>query len=75
MLLSTEDVPRPFYAPVYSLDTLLPIIDFHQESAWVPQDGRVIGYWFPVYFWFHIAMGWLLTTLGVIGFTGLVRNE
>jgi sRNA-binding regulator protein Hfq len=75
MWLSTQTPPQPFYAPVYSLDTLLPIIDFHQESAWVPQDARVIGYWLPVYFWFHIAMGWLLTTLGVLGFTGLVRSE
>ncbi|MGK7881430.1 MAG: hypothetical protein AB4060_15230, partial [Crocosphaera sp.] len=25
------------------------------------------------YFWFHIAMGWVLTSLAVAGFTGLVR--
>ena len=27
------------------------------------------------YFWFQIVMGWVLTTLFVAGFTGIVRRE
>jgi hypothetical protein len=75
MLLPTDDKELPFNALVYSLDTFLPIIDFHQEAAWMPKDDSLFGSGVRVYFWIHIAAGWILTTLGVIGFTGLVRNE
>jgi len=32
------------------------------------------GSWLRVYLWVHIASGWLLTTLLVVGLTGLVRK-
>jgi hypothetical protein len=54
----------------YSLDVFLPIVDLHQESAWAPDAA-----WVQYYQYFHILMGWVLTTLGVAGFTGLVRND
>jgi hypothetical protein len=59
---------------MYSIDTFLPIIDFHQESYWLPNPSTALGRGIRIYLWFHIGMGWALTTLAVIGFTGLVRK-
>ncbi len=57
---------QPF---IYSLDTLLPIVNLHQEDFWMPT-----GY-YRWYMWFHIGAGWFFTTMAVVGFTGLVRKE
>ena len=77
-----------FFSPVYSIDVFLPIIDFHQESYWIPKASRG-GELFEIpiillkvrsggvllaYFWLHIALGWVFTSLWVAGFTGLVRS-
>lgn len=35
---------------------------------------NIDGSWLLGYLWFHIAAGWFLTTLFVVGFTGLVRR-
>ena len=83
----------PGYAPlnpvVYSLDVLLPIIDFQQDSKWRP-DVRVTAHYdvggrfvihVPVgkaamyYLWLQIAVGWILSTLLVASVTGLIRKE
>jgi hypothetical protein len=75
--------PR-FQAFIYSLDTLLPIIDLKQKDYWLPNANRgnnVVpcvrfrwGGLLRVYFWLHLVSGWILTTLLVAGFTGLVRR-
>ncbi len=67
------DYPR-FEAFFYSLDAFLPIVDLHQESFWLPDAGKPFGALIRVYLWFHIAAGWLLSTLFVSGVTGLVRR-
>jgi sRNA-binding regulator protein Hfq len=59
----------------YSLDVFLPIVDLHQESAWAPDAVLPGGTAVLYYLVFHILMGWVLTTLGVAGFTGLVRSD
>jgi len=73
-----------FSAFVYSADVLLPIIDFHQETTWLPDSTKhvdlwglvsIAGAWLRWYLWFHIAMGWILTTLLVVGLTGIVRHR
>jgi hypothetical protein len=55
---------------VYSLDTLLPIADFHQETYWTPKDGWRRSFYLP----FQITVGWVITSLFVVSFTGLVRR-
>ncbi|MGK7956538.1 MAG: hypothetical protein AB4063_15015 [Crocosphaera sp.] len=62
----------------------VPIINFHQQAYFLPNANKKtdILVWKNVpagsllryYFWFHIAMGWILTSLAVAGFTGLVRR-
>lgn len=77
----------PFFAPAYSLDALLPVIDLHQESYWLPSaNGTCLlprtGLTLPacggvlrLYLWFHIICGWTISTLLVVGLTGLVRKR
>jgi len=76
-----------FCAFVYSLDVFVPLVDLHQASCWLPNanrggqlqipekfslpvSGRILRY----FFWFEIIAGWVLTTLLVVGVTGLVRT-
>lgn len=76
-----------FCAFVYSLDVFVPLVDLHQASYWLPNanlkadlaisegfkllvSGKVLRY----YLWFEIVAGWVLTTLLVVGVTGLVRT-
>ena len=78
-----------FFPLTYSLDVFLPVIDLHQASYWIPKaslgepvdknidflstgirDGGVL----LAYFWLQIMLGWVLTSLWVAGFTGLVRR-
>jgi len=65
-----------FYAVVYSLDTFVPIIDFGQARNWTPNPDQNAfwGKFLLVYLWIHILMGWVLSTLLVIGFSGIVRD-
>jgi hypothetical protein len=75
----------PSFDPLaYSIDTFLPIIDIQQSEYWRPdtskkcwllQKERSCGAFLRIYLWIHIIFGWLLTTLFVIGFTGLVRKD
>lgn len=59
-----------FNAFIYSVDAFLPIVDLHQETYWLPQSQTYMGY-----LWFHISIGWILTTIAVAAFTGLFKDE
>jgi len=63
-----------FNSIAYSLDTFLPVINLHQED-WSPNSTQPVGLLVQIYLWLHTLMGWILTTLGVAGFTGLIRKE
>ena len=71
----------PFSAFAYSLDTMLPIVNFNMESYWEPsrsQEKSGTREWAIFVWWYlrlHIALGWILTTLAVLGFAGLVRQD
>ncbi len=73
----------------YSLDTFVPIVDLHQQTYWLPNPkksgkiplilfkvkiGEVSGPRLRLYLWVHIIFGWILTSLWVAGFSGLVRG-
>ncbi|UJB72970.1 hypothetical protein HRE53_30015 (plasmid) [Acaryochloris sp. 'Moss Beach'] len=77
----------PAFNPlIYSIDTFVPIIDFHQQKYWLPNANKEIelqrnsfkikisGSSLRWYLWFHITFGWIFTSLWVAGFTGLVRR-
>lgn len=63
-----EDKPLEFYPFLYSFDCLVPIVDINQSQYRIPTG------WQYIYRCFHIVVGWVFTTLYVVGFTGLVRK-
>jgi hypothetical protein len=80
------DTYPKFNLVVYSIDTFVPIIDLHQTKYWIPNANlgpelftifRLpvrTGGLLRLYMWFHIMAGWGLTTLLLVGLTGLVRT-
>jgi hypothetical protein len=56
----------------YSLDTMLPVINLGVGEAWNPSRA---GTFVWIYWRLHVALGWLFSTLAVLGFTGLVRKK
>jgi len=61
----------PSFDPaLYSLDAMIPLINLQMENHWTPKGG-----WPFYYYRAHIALGWMFSTLAVIGFTGIVRKE
>jgi hypothetical protein len=75
-----RDYPK-FNRFVYSLDAFLPIVDLKEKSYWLPNANKSTDGWsfragaaVRIYLWIHIMFGWILTTLWVAGFSGLVRS-
>lgn len=62
-----------FDAALYSLDTLVPVVDLEVQDYWVPDDRT--ARWARIYLWGHIAMGWFLALLAVAGFSGLIDTR
>jgi hypothetical protein len=72
---TTRPAENPIYCCfMFSLDTFLPIINFRQKDYFLLNDLSFWGQATLVYYWVHVAFGWLLTSLAVAGFTGLVRR-
>lgn len=70
-----ESLPK-YNSLIYSADTLIPLVSFHQEGHWMPSGrGTWGGFIKNVYLPFHIAMGWVIATLFVASFTRLMRQE
>jgi len=75
-----------FNAVVYSIDRFIPVIDFHEADQWFPDgnNGALIyrsnifelrtGGLLCLYMYLHIFLGWMLTSLLIVGLTGLLRR-
>lgn len=81
--LLPEDYPA-FNPLVYSIDALVPFLELHQEEYWLPNANRRCGIgdtrlpcgsMLRIYLWLHIVMGWVVTTLFAIGFSGVVKKS
>jgi predicted acyltransferase (DUF342 family) len=62
-----------FYPAGYAIDVVIPIINVHQASYWGPNGHVPWGDALTIFTWLATALGWLLATLAVAGYTGLVR--
>ena len=66
----------PAFSPwMYSLDTLLPVLDMGQRSFWRPNPAKPGGRIAISYFYFQSVVGWALSLLAVAGFSGLVKSS
>lgn len=66
----------PAFSPwMYSLDTLLPVLDMGQRTFWRPNPTKPGGRAAINYFYFQSVVGWALSLLAVAGFSGLVKSS
>lgn len=66
----------PAFSPwMYSLDTLLPVLDMGQRTFWRPNPSKPGGRVAINYFYFQSVVGWALSLLAVAGFSGLVKSS
>jgi hypothetical protein len=72
---STSDFAPQFNPFIYSLEVFVPVVDLHQERYYLPSGKSLYGSWFRTYFWLHIILGWIATTLLVAALTGLIRRD
>ena len=69
-----NDYPK-FHPFAYSIDLFFPIVDLHQEFYWLPSEDSFGGRPFRGFMWVYIGIGWILTTIGVVGLTGIVKRD
>lgn len=70
-------IEYPAFSPfMYSLDALVPMVDFHQQKYWLPNANAKPpwGWRLRAYLWIHIAAGWFFSTMFVLGITGVARR-
>jgi hypothetical protein len=66
----------PWFNPiVYSVDTFLPVVDFTQQSHWQPNATHWRGWMVQAWYWVEIGLGWIISSLFLLGFTNLVRKD
>jgi hypothetical protein len=71
-----EAASYPAFNPwMYSLDTLLPVLEMGQKAFWRPNQSEAGGGLAISYFYFHSVVGWALSLLAVAGFSGLVKSQ
>ncbi|MCA1217279.1 membrane-associated oxidoreductase [Streptomyces sp. 8L] len=58
-----------FHPLVYSLDLLLPVVDFGQETAFQPQS------WYQWLSYLLISLGWVLATTVITGITRTISRQ
>jgi hypothetical protein len=67
--MTATTTPAPPFHPIgYTLDVLIPIVDFGQQRIWTPTGSAL--YWT----WLLSAAGWILTTAVVAGLTGVLKR-
>jgi len=69
-----KDYPN-FSAWAYSIDAFIPFLDLVLEHYWIPNADA--GWWgalLRIYLWFHISVGWILSSLFLTGVTGIIRR-
>jgi hypothetical protein len=64
-----------FNAFMYSLDTLLPVLEIGQKEYWRPDTADPRGVWVLNYYYFQSMVGWALSLLAIAGFSGLVKSR
>lgn len=74
-MVPTGNFQPDYNAFIYSLEVFVPLVDLHQERYYHPSAEKAGGGWILGFFWLHIMMGWVSSTLLVAALTGLMRNE
>lgn len=77
-----EGIPQewiPFNPLAYSADVLIPGISLHQQTKWEPiippLEHHGFALFLTIWTWVEMVLGWVLTSLGVAGFSGLIKKN
>jgi len=76
-IVSTEensDKYKPFNGFIYSLETLLPLVDLYQAKYWVPNTQTRAGRNLRLYLWWHTLWGWFLALMITAALSGVVQK-
>lgn len=66
----------PAFDPlIYALDVMLPIVDFSQETHWRPTNTDEKMNWVRLFNRLYLGVGWFLSTIGIAGLTGLLKDK
>jgi sRNA-binding regulator protein Hfq len=68
-----EKTYNKFNALVYSIEKFVPVVNLSMAKYWIPDASKRWGAIIRCYMWLHIIFGWILTTLLIVGLTGLVK--
>lgn len=68
-----EGYPK-FSALAYSIEMFVPVLDLRIAKYWIPDANKLWGVFIRLYMWLHIILGWILTTLLIVGLTGLIKK-
>jgi sRNA-binding regulator protein Hfq len=86
VIVQADKEAYKFNALIYSIDMFVPVLDLCMKKYWMPDANRsgtlklnkrsftIRGSFIRGYMWFHIGAGWILTTLLIVGLTGLVKK-
>jgi hypothetical protein len=78
--------PPPYYPSfsplLFSIDSFLPILNLSRHTVyWIPNHNRTLGVvrrtlglWLHLWLYIQIIAGWVITTLFVLGLTGIIRG-
>jgi hypothetical protein len=77
---STPPCDRPKAYPelqpfIYSLESLVPIGDFHQKGIWELRSGAPHSTRYRWYLWLHIGFGWMFGILAALSPTKILRRD
>jgi hypothetical protein len=64
-----------FYPATYALDVVVPIVKVGQADSWRIDGTAPWGWAYLAGSGLATGLGWALTTLAVVGYTGLVRKQ
>ena len=67
---SDQAVAPAFSAFVYTVDLMVPLIDFGQRKAYLPPNG-----WQQALTYLLVALGWILATTIAAGLTRVLRRQ
>jgi len=66
----------PAFVPIlYSIEVIVPAIDFRQKKYWEIRSDTPWSGLFILYSWVHVGLGWLFSLLAALSPTKLLRRE
>ena len=83
----TKDINQSFNAIIYSVDKFVPLLDLDHAKHWQPGKDKkgvwdlgwlgsinLTGNGLTIYIAIHTFVGWVLTTIFIVGLTGVIKQ-